>query len=154
MYFSPSYESCSQPPIPGDCMASSIQPARRQKGRGHSFLLRCMTWKCHMSLSLMSRRPELVTWLHLAAGEPGKYSLYPGIACLIMYFLFSRQVTSNSSRPHGLYHARLLCPPSSPRVCPSSCPINQWCLLIYQDYVPYDNCEAKTICDFWTRFFP
>ena len=58
MYFSPSYESCSQPPIPGDCMASSIQPARRQKRRGHSFLLRCMTWKCHMSLSLMSCRPE------------------------------------------------------------------------------------------------
>ena len=108
---------------------------------------------CHFHLCLVGQ--NVVTWLHLAAGEPGKYSLYPGIACLIMYLLlFSRQVTSNSSRPHGLYHARLLCPPSSPRVCPSSCPINQWCLLIYQDYVPYDNCEAKTICDFWTRFFP
>ena len=107
---------------------------------------------CHFRLCLIGQ--NLVTWLHLAARESGKYNLYPGIACLIMYLLFCRQVTSNSSRPHGLHHARLVCPPSSPGVCPSSCPMNQWCLLIYQDNVPYDNCEAKTICDFWTRFFP
>ena len=28
---------------------------------------------------------------------------------------------------HGLQHARLLCPPLSPRVCSNSCPLNQWC---------------------------
>ena len=36
--------------------------------------------------------------------------------------LFSRQVVSDSSRPHGLQHTRLPCPSPSPGVCPSSCP--------------------------------
>ena len=27
----------------------------------------------------------------------------------------------------SLQHARLLCPPLSPRVCSSSCPLSQWC---------------------------
>ena len=43
--------------------------------------------------------------------------------------LFSHQVVSDSSRPRGLQHARLLYPSPSPRVCPSSCPLNRWCHL-------------------------
>ena len=31
--------------------------------------------------------------------------------------------------PHGLQHARLLCPPVSPAVCSDSCPLTQWCYL-------------------------
>ena len=34
----------------------------------------------------------------------------------------------DSLRPHGLQHARLLCPPLSPRVCSSSC-LFRWCYL-------------------------
>ena len=34
---------------------------------------------------------------------------------------------SDSSKSHGLQHARLLYPSPSPRVCPSSCPLNWWC---------------------------
>ena len=34
---------------------------------------------------------------------------------------------ATSSQRHGLQHARLLCPSPSPRVCPSLCPLNQWC---------------------------
>ena len=30
-------------------------------------------------------------------------------------------------QPHGLQQARPPCPSQSPRVCPSSCPLNQWC---------------------------
>ena len=30
-------------------------------------------------------------------------------------------------QPLGLQHARLTCPSPSPRVCPSSCPLSQWC---------------------------
>ena len=41
--------------------------------------------------------------------------------------LFSHQVVSSSLEPHGLQHARPLCPSPSPRVCPSSCSLNQWC---------------------------
>ena len=43
--------------------------------------------------------------------------------------LFSRQVMSDSLWPNGLQHTRLLCSSPSPRVCPSSCPLNQWCYL-------------------------
>ena len=35
--------------------------------------------------------------------------------------LFSRSVVSDSLQPHGLQHARLPCPPLSPRVCSDSC---------------------------------
>ena len=38
-------------------------------------------------------------------------------------------VVSNSLRPHGLQHARPLCPSPSPKVCPSSCPLYRWCHL-------------------------
>ena len=40
--------------------------------------------------------------------------------------LLSCQVMSDSLRPHGLQHTRFPCPSPSPRVCPSSCPLN-WC---------------------------
>ena len=45
--------------------------------------------------------------------------------CLL--FLFSRPVLSNSFQPHGLGHARPLCPSPSPEVSPSSCPLHRWC---------------------------
>ena len=38
-----------------------------------------------------------------------------------MSLLFSHELMSNSLGPCGLYHARLLCPPLSPRVCLNSC---------------------------------
>ena len=45
----------------------------------------------------------------------------------MLLLLFSHQVVSNSLWPHGLQHTRLPCPSPSPRVCPSSCPLNRWC---------------------------
>jgi len=36
---------------------------------------------------------------------------------------------SNSLWPHGLKHARLLCPSLSPGVCSNSCALSQWCYL-------------------------
>ena len=41
--------------------------------------------------------------------------------------LFSCQVVPDSFRPHRWQHTRLPCPSLSPRVCQSSCPLNQWC---------------------------
>ena len=41
--------------------------------------------------------------------------------------LFTHQVLSNSSRLHGLQHARLPCPSPSSRVCSNSCPLSRWC---------------------------
>ena len=36
---------------------------------------------------------------------------------------------SDSLWPRGLQHARSHCPSPSPGVCPSSCPLHQWCQL-------------------------
>ena len=40
---------------------------------------------------------------------------------------FSHSVVSDSSRPHGLQHARPPCPSPTARVYPNSCPLSQWC---------------------------
>ena len=42
------------------------------------------------------------------------------------WLLFSRSLTSNSLRPHGLQHAWLPCPSPSPRACSNSCPLSWW----------------------------
>ena len=39
---------------------------------------------------------------------------------------FSHSVMSDSLQPHGLQHARLLCPSLSPGVCSNSCPLSRW----------------------------
>ena len=41
--------------------------------------------------------------------------------------LFSHSVMSDSLWPHRLQHTRLPCPSLSPRVCPNSYPLSQWC---------------------------
>ena len=51
-------------------------------------------------------------------------SCAPSVCCLL---LFSPPVMSDSFWPHGLQHTRPLCPSPSPKVCPSSCPLHQWC---------------------------
>ena len=42
---------------------------------------------------------------------------------------FSHSVMSNSLWPHGLQHARLPCPSTTPRSCSNSCPLRWWCYL-------------------------
>ena len=49
----------------------------------------------------------------------------PNVTFLLL--LFSCQVVSNCSRPHGLQHPRLPCPSLCPGVCPNSCPLSGWC---------------------------
>ena len=40
---------------------------------------------------------------------------------------FSHSVVSDSLRPHGLQHTKLLCPSPTPRACSNSCPWSWWC---------------------------
>ena len=40
---------------------------------------------------------------------------------------FSRSIMSDSLRPHGLQHARLLCPSRVPGVYSNSCTLSWWC---------------------------
>ena len=43
--------------------------------------------------------------------------------------------------PHGLQHARLPCPSSTPRVCSNSYPSSQWCHpTISSSVVPFSSC--------------
>ena len=42
---------------------------------------------------------------------------------------FSHSAVFESLWPHESQHARLLCPPLSPRVCSNSYPLIQWCYL-------------------------
>ena len=44
-------------------------------------------------------------------------------------------------QPHGLQHARLLCPSLSPGACSNSCPLSQWCHpTISSSVVPFSSC--------------
>ena len=54
---------------------------------------------------------------------------------------FSRSVLSNSLWPHGLQHARLPCPSSTPRACSNSCPLSRWCHpTISSSVAPFSSC--------------
>ena len=45
---------------------------------------------------------------------------------------------------HGLWHARLLCPPLSPRVCSNSHPLSWWCLsTISSSIAPFPFCPPS-----------
>ena len=54
--------------------------------------------------------------------------------------LFSCQGVSDSLRPHGLQHTSPSCPSPSPGVCPSSCPLNQWCHPTISSSVAFPFC--------------
>ena len=55
---------------------------------------------------------------------------------------FSHSVVSDSLRPHGLQHARLLCPSPSPGVGSDSWPLSRWCHpTISSSVVPFSFCS-------------
>ena len=65
---------------------------------------------------------------------------------IIWLLLFSLQVKSDSLGHHGLQHAQPSCPSPSPGICPSSCPLNQWCYPINSSSgIPFSSCP---------QFFP
>ena len=54
---------------------------------------------------------------------------------------FSHSVMSDPLRPHGLQHARLPCPSSTPGVCSNSCPLSRWCQpTISSSIVSFSSC--------------
>ena len=48
-------------------------------------------------------------------------------ALYVWLLLFSCSVMSNTLQPHGLQHARFLCPSLCPGACSNSCPLSWWC---------------------------
>ena len=56
---------------------------------------------------------------------------------------FSHSVVSDTLWPHGLQHAPLPCPLSSPRICSNSCPLSQWChLIILCSVIPFSCVQS------------
>ena len=54
---------------------------------------------------------------------------------------FSHSVMSDFLQPHGLHHARLLCPSPTLRVYSNGCPLNRWCHpAISSSVVPFFSC--------------
>ena len=54
---------------------------------------------------------------------------------------FSSSVVSDSFWPHGLQHARLLCPSTTPEDCSNSCPLSRWChSAISSSVIPFSFC--------------
>ena len=61
--------------------------------------------------------------------------------CCTLSLVFSFLVLSDSLRPHGLQHARLLFPSPSPGACSNSCPLSWWCHPIISISVfPFPSC--------------
>ena len=56
-----------------------------------------------------------------------KDSIFLKLDLFFRLLLFSHSVMSDSLQPHGLQHARFLCPSPSPKVCSNSCPLSRWC---------------------------
>ena len=64
--------------------------------------------------------------------------MFEGPDSLWLLLLFSPSVMSDSLHPHGLQHARLLCPSPSLGGCSNSCPLSQWCHPTYwSSVVPF-----------------
>ena len=53
----------------------------------------------------------------------------PNSATLFLLSCYSVTTSCQTLLSQGLQHARLLCPPHSPRVCSDSCRLSQWCYL-------------------------
>ena len=67
--------------------------------------------------------------------------LYCSTSQSLLFLLFSVLVMSDSLLPHGLQHARLLCPSPSPGACSNSCPLSRWCHpTISSSVVPFSSC--------------
>ena len=61
------------------------------------------------------------------------------LSCMLL--LFSHSVMFDSSRPHGLQHARLPCPSLSPGACSNSCPSSRWCHpATSSSVIPFSSC--------------
>ena len=57
---------------------------------------------------------------------------------------FSQSVVSDSSRPHGLQHARPPCPSPTPGVYSNSSPLSQWCHpTSSSSVVPFSSCPQS-----------
>ena len=103
----------------------------RRQGAGHRPVLPSL---------LCSRMERWGAWKCNLWSKTCRYckSTYRGRRVSSVQFICS--VMSDSSRPHGLQHARLPCPSSTPRAYSNSCPSSRWCHpTILSSLVPFSS---------------
>ena len=97
-------------------------------------------WVSCIAGGIFTTEPVVVTLVNLFVQTKNKYcfhflfnkwfSLFKlPLFCKLRLLLFSLSVMSSSLQLHGLQHTKPPCPLPSPEVCPSSCPLHQWCHL-------------------------
>ena len=88
-----------------------------------------------------SRKVEYILWEDIA------YSLfYLEHKIHIFLLIFSCQVITNSFQFRGPRHARLPCPPLTPRACSDSCPLSWWCYLAISSYLTISSSTTPSSC--------
>ena len=97
----------------------------------------CIYW------SLRAKKGQVKGWggfINLCAINGGA-ELWTKVPTHNSAIQFSRSVTSDSLRPHGLQHSRLPCPSPAPEACSNSCPSSWWCHpTISSSVVPFSFC--------------
>ena len=84
--------------------------------------------KCSTSLIIREMQTKSIMRYHLTTAR-------------ISSVQFSHSVVSDSLWPHGLQHARLPCPSSTPEAYSNSCSLSQWCHpTISSSGVPFSSC--------------
>ena len=73
----------------------------------------------------------------------GKLEWLANLSLRLLSVQFSLSVVSNSLCPHGLQHARLLCPSPTPRVYSNSCPWSWWFHPTISSFVIYLNSQIN-----------
>ena len=69
-----------------------------------------------------------------------KYICFP-VELVPFFFVVQPLSHVQPLQPHGLQHARLLCPSPSSRACLNSCSLSQWCHpTILSSVVPFSSC--------------
>ena len=67
-----------------------------------------------------------------------------GSPCIFLAIVVSCSMVSDSLRPHGLQHTKLLCPSLFPGLCENSRPLNQWCHPTISSFViPFSFCPQS-----------
>ena len=112
----------------------------------------CITWhssKCLAYAEILMKEIRIKTTKHSSKHftciNSSKYrNSVTEIVLLFQFFCcccWVSKLCPHSTRPHGLQHARLLCPPLSPRVFSDSGPLSQWCYLtISSSATPFFFC--------------
>ena len=84
----------------------------------------------------MILQARILEWISMptprGSSQPRNQTHISYVSCIdrqVLYhlLLFSCSIVSDSLRPHGLQHARLLCPLPTLRACSNSCPSSQGC---------------------------